>query len=402
MATPLFPLRNRHKLEFEYDYKNRRVGKKVYSYTADSWPLDSTITFVYDGWNLIRETTTTDAGNSTDYYVWGLDLSGSLQGAGGIGGLLMRDTGSGSSLYLYDANGNVGQLVDAADGAIAAHYEYGSFGKLLAASGPEAAQNPFRFSTKYFDAETGLYYYGYRYYSPELGRWIHRDPIEEQGGLNLYGFVKNDGTNAWDYLGLYTLEEAIRKEFESMNPLPPVSGGRSGPHMTWAHKLKEYFSKLSQQEIFDLWYKWEKTQGQWWINLPKCPKKLECIDDKPQNPDATKWKTLGEPMWAELALHPGAAWTMRSFEDSDGHTNQCTYDDEGILLPMPPGSGTVDWYRSGTSKHITHDVDPIVLANSLDEGEELVLASPWGPSILAHPGPNMMKYYEVRPLYAEP
>ena len=39
--------------------------------------------------------------------------------------------------------------------------------------------NPFRFSTKYFDAETGLYYYGYRYYSPNLGRWISRDPIGE-------------------------------------------------------------------------------------------------------------------------------------------------------------------------------------------------------------------------------
>ncbi len=93
----------------------------------DAWTLDSTTNFVYDGWNLIRETTTTDAGNSTDHYVWGLDLSGSLQGASGpstslrtgIGGLLLRNTDSGSYLYLYDANGNVGQLVNAANGAIA-------------------------------------------------------------------------------------------------------------------------------------------------------------------------------------------------------------------------------------------------------------------------------------------
>ena len=42
-----------------------------------------------------------------------------------------------------------------------------------------------RFSTKYYDAEAGLYYYGYRYYSPSLGRWISRDPIEEEGGVNL-------------------------------------------------------------------------------------------------------------------------------------------------------------------------------------------------------------------------
>jgi RHS repeat-associated protein len=46
-----------------------------------------------------------------------------------------------------------------------------------------------------------MYYYGYRYYDPETGRWPSRDPIEEQGGINLYGFVGNDGVNKWDLLG---------------------------------------------------------------------------------------------------------------------------------------------------------------------------------------------------------
>jgi RHS repeat-associated protein len=59
----------------------------------------------------------------------------------------------------------------------------------------------FRFSSEYNDSETGLVYYGYRYYSPELGRWINRDPAEEGGGNNLYGFVGNDGVNRWDVLG---------------------------------------------------------------------------------------------------------------------------------------------------------------------------------------------------------
>jgi RHS repeat-associated protein len=44
-------------------------------------------------------------------------------------------------------------------------------------------------------------YYGYRFYDPETGRWPSRDPIGEDGGINLYGFVNNDGVNAWDYLG---------------------------------------------------------------------------------------------------------------------------------------------------------------------------------------------------------
>jgi len=47
-----------------------------------------------------------------------------------------------------------------------------------------------------------VHYYGLRYYNPELGRWINRDPIEEQGGLNVYGFVDNSTVNIWDMIGL--------------------------------------------------------------------------------------------------------------------------------------------------------------------------------------------------------
>jgi len=60
----------------------------------------------------------------------------------------------------------------------------------------------FGFSTKYTDSETGLVYYGYRYYSPELGRWPNRDPVGEQGGLNLYGFFHNDLLSSFDPLGM--------------------------------------------------------------------------------------------------------------------------------------------------------------------------------------------------------
>jgi len=58
-----------------------------------------------------------------------------------------------------------------------------------------------RFSTKYFDSETGLYYYGYRFYSPALMRWLNRDPIGEEGGLNLYGFCGNNAIVEIDHNG---------------------------------------------------------------------------------------------------------------------------------------------------------------------------------------------------------
>jgi uncharacterized protein RhaS with RHS repeats len=86
-----------------------------------------------------------------------------LQGAGGIGGLIASLDSSGNvRYYLYDGNGNVGQVVEL-DGTIAARYEYDPFGNEIVATGSEAEGNVFRFSTKFFDIETGLCYYGSLY-----------------------------------------------------------------------------------------------------------------------------------------------------------------------------------------------------------------------------------------------
>jgi RHS repeat-associated protein len=69
-------------------------------------------------------------------------------------------------------------------------------------SGPMEKTNPIRFSTKYQDDETDLVYYGYRYYNPSAGGWEGKDPIGERGGLNPYGFVRNNPEKSFDPLGL--------------------------------------------------------------------------------------------------------------------------------------------------------------------------------------------------------
>ena len=83
-----------------------------------------------------------------------------------------------------------------------AAYVYGDFGETLERSGPMADVFPHRFSTKYHDGETGLCYYGYRFYNPALKRWMNRDPIGEEGGLNLYGFCGNQPLLSFDTLGM--------------------------------------------------------------------------------------------------------------------------------------------------------------------------------------------------------
>jgi len=60
-----------------------------------------------------------------------------------------------------------------------------------------------------YDLASGVVEYGYRYYNPQMGRWLNRDPIGENGGLNLYGFVDNDGINYWDYLGLQIYDNTV-------------------------------------------------------------------------------------------------------------------------------------------------------------------------------------------------
>jgi len=111
-----------------------------------------------------------------------------MQGAGGIGGLLMvtqHDNTTRTTHYSgFDGNGNLTTLVNADTQTISARYQYAPFGEPLRASGETIAlNNPFRFSTKFTDRETGFLYYGFRYYNPETGRWLNRDPVDEQGGI---------------------------------------------------------------------------------------------------------------------------------------------------------------------------------------------------------------------------
>jgi len=183
-----------------------------------------TTRYVYDGVLPLAELNGSNV--TTRTITRGTDLSGSMQGAGGIGGILATN----GNEYSYDGNGNVRDIISAS-GLNVAHYEYDPFGNKTASSGSYSSQ-PYQWSSKEFHAPSGMVYYLYRFYSPQLGRWINRDPIEEAGGINLYGFVGNDGVNHVDILGLvtdvdmevlkYAIEHAMAYSFSGM-PIPPLT-----------------------------------------------------------------------------------------------------------------------------------------------------------------------------------
>jgi len=202
------PLGARQRLSFQYDHQGRRIMKAFCVWTNSAWSVVSSNKFLYDGWNVVAELNATNNALIRSY-TWGTDLSGSVQGAGGVGGLLHVGYHVGTvtnGFVAYDGNGNVAGLVRASDGTTVARYDYGPFAEALRATGPMAAANPMRFSTKYQDGESGFLYYGYRYYNPSTGRWLNRDPISERGGLNIHGFVGNAPNCHFDLLGRNILD----------------------------------------------------------------------------------------------------------------------------------------------------------------------------------------------------
>lgn len=201
----------KQKLEFSYDWNGRRLGKKVLSWSGSTWTVVEDLRFVYDGWNLIAEFQLVSGSLSVSRtYLWGLDLSHTPQGSGGVGGLLAANTvnlGASTSYPAYDGNGSIIAWTSA-DGEILQRNEWDPFGTtLVQESVPSFVAPPFGFSTKYRDSQSGLIYYGFRYYDPVVGRWQSRDPVGETGGTNVYAFVGNNGIRNVDVLGLVDYKE---------------------------------------------------------------------------------------------------------------------------------------------------------------------------------------------------
>ncbi len=192
----------RFKTEYQYDGLNRVRVRKRFSSIRNQWKLEEERRYLYDGMQIVQER---DGANQVVVsYTRGLDLSESLAGAGGIGGLLAFSDYEGPGVrhahYHSDGNGNITAMMNRHD-RLVAEYHYDPFANLQGQAGPLAETNPYRFSSKQYQPNTGMYSYGYRFYEPSLQRWINQDPMGEEGGINLYGFNYNDPVNYVDPTG---------------------------------------------------------------------------------------------------------------------------------------------------------------------------------------------------------
>jgi len=221
---------------FEYDNNGNLIRKTVGSEIAEySWDYNDMLTQLVSGGNTYIHrydglgnrvariensverryvsglAETDSSGNITAYYVYG-------------SGLISKITPSNQAYYYhFDAIGSTIAMSDSS-GSIVNKYAYDAFGKVL--NQEEAIPNPFKYVGGYgvMEEGNGLFYMRARYYDPEAGRFINKDPIGFLGGLNMYAYVGNNPVNWIDPLGL-DFSTGVAFHVETVNPLTSGGGG---------------------------------------------------------------------------------------------------------------------------------------------------------------------------------
>jgi RHS repeat-associated protein len=251
---------------FAYDGFMRKRIEQDFAWNGSGWTETNEVHYVFDGNLVLQERDKNNEPLTT--YTRGVDLSGTFQAAGGIGGLLARSDNQKivpailcpeypnpqnvvTSFYFSDDQGNITALVSLS-GMILAQYEYDPFGNLISKSGLMADINKYRYSSQEWEQNAGLYCYLYRFYDPSLQRWLNRDPNGELGfsvlqnlgcskadeaqnalefaiaGLNLYLFVNNNGLVFIDADGLNWFKNIwnwLKNHAPPWNAPPPFPPG---------------------------------------------------------------------------------------------------------------------------------------------------------------------------------
>lgn len=173
---------NNEVFRYIYDGKNRRVSKIKGNDHENYFYFDQSEIGFADESGIIRQ----------------LRVIGNGKGAE-IGSAIALEIEGEKYVPIHDYQGNVAILVSLSTGEVEETYRYTSFGEEKVAND---FVNPWRFSSKRIDLETGFINFGYRYYSPNLGKWISTDPLGDKDGPNLYAYVKNNPLTNFDIYGL--------------------------------------------------------------------------------------------------------------------------------------------------------------------------------------------------------
>ncbi len=222
------------KSDFVYDGLNRRRIAKDYIWNGSTWVKTNETRYIFEGYLLMQERDTNN--NVLVTYTRGIDFSGDLQGAGGIGGLLARTDTNGSTYYHADRLGNITALMDSTEN-IVARYLYNPYGKILGQWGTLANANTMQFSS--MPQRRGITLYTFRGFEPNFQRFLNQDPINEKGGINLYRFVYNNPQRYLDSLGLAGIEDDRDSMSEEDREAEIIDRINNGGHETEEEKEQD-------------------------------------------------------------------------------------------------------------------------------------------------------------------
>jgi RHS repeat-associated protein len=202
------------RVEFTYDSDHRRLTKTVFSLQDGFWQKTDERRFLYDRQNEIGSVS--PSGEIEELRVLAATPSAE------IGAAVAVELRGKIYAPVHDIQGNIAALISLDTKQREASYRYSAFGEEIATG---TLASPWRYSSKRFDPETNLTYYGRRYYSADLGRWMTLDPAGYIDGINRYAFVHNNPLNHWD---LYGLLDANRQNFSFTFDYPKIQSPFSG------------------------------------------------------------------------------------------------------------------------------------------------------------------------------
>lgn len=236
---------------YAWDYENRL--------TSVTLPDQSQVTFKYDPFG--RRIQKVSMAGTTNYAYDGANVVEEVDGLGtviaryaqgaGIDEPLDESTGGATSFYAADGLGSITSLASGG-GALTDTYVRDAFGNSTTSTG--TTRNPYRYTGRDFDSETGLYYYRARYYDSSTGRFISEDEIGNDEGLDLYVYVKNSSLNYRDPTGFYKLKgfppareqqmrDAIQEAINKLGSGCNGCAGAAGPKIVQALQTATFVYK---------------------------------------------------------------------------------------------------------------------------------------------------------------
>jgi len=186
-------------ITYQYDALGRRISKTVTDAEGSK-----TTQWIYDGEDILFEyLRTTDSELRTAYFTHGPNIDEPI---------VKANVTTGQNYYYHaDALGSISAITDSI-GSVIESYRYTAYGspQIFDKDGLEITEsiidNPYMHTGREYDSETGLYYHRARYRSSTFGTWISKDPIGFEGGINVYGYVKNNPIVFLDPNGLWEVK----------------------------------------------------------------------------------------------------------------------------------------------------------------------------------------------------